>query len=344
MRRSAATSSTGCATCRASDFEVFVYHLLPGVDALAQRLARDVEHFRHLPWWRPSQLAPRIRADALDVLVYPELGMGTVPFALASLRLAPLQCAGWGHPVTTGLPNVDVFLSSAAMEPPDAQDHYSERLVTLPGIGTRYAAPAVPASANARGARPARRRAAPAVPAIALQDPSGQRRAVRCGPGAPCRRRASCWFEGRDPALTAAFRRRLEQAGVAAERTCALPQCGHDDFLRINAACDVMLDTLRWSGGNTSLDALACGLPLVTLPGRFMRGRQSAGMLELMGIHELVAADAARLRAHRGPPRAGPALARRDRRAHPRRASAPLRRSGADRGARAVPATLVRGR
>ena len=166
-----------------SDFEVFVYHLLPGVDALAQRLARDVEHFRHLPWWRPSQLAPRIRADALDVLVYPELGMGTVPFALASLRLAPLQCAGWGHPVTTGLPNVDVFLSSAAMEPPDAQDHYSERLVTLPGIGTRYAAPAVPPSATRAELGLPDGDAAPSLPAVALQDPSGQRCAVRCRAG-----------------------------------------------------------------------------------------------------------------------------------------------------------------
>ena len=70
-----------------------------------------------------------------------------------------------------------------------------------------------------------------------------------------------------------------------------LPQCGHDDYLRINAVCDAMLDTLRWSGGNTSLDALAAGLPIVTLPGRFMRGRQSAGMLGLAGLDELVARD-----------------------------------------------------
>ena len=71
-----------------------------------------------------------------------------------------------------------------------------------------------------------------------------------------------------------------------------LPQCEHEDFLRVMLLCDVMLDTLHWSGGNSSLDALACGLPIVTLPGRFMRGRQSAGMLGLMGIDELVAADA----------------------------------------------------
>ena len=55
--------------------------------------------------------------------------------------------------------------------------------------------------------------------------------------------------------------------------------------------CDAMLDTLHWSGGNTSLDALAMGLPVVTLPGHLMRGRQSAGMLEILGVPELIAKD-----------------------------------------------------
>jgi len=55
--------------------------------------------------------------------------------------------------------------------------------------------------------------------------------------------------------------------------------------------CDAMLDTLRWSGGNTSLDALAAGLPIVTLPGRFMRGRQSAAMLSLAGVDDAVVDD-----------------------------------------------------
>jgi predicted O-linked N-acetylglucosamine transferase (SPINDLY family) len=54
-----------------------------------------------------------------------------------------------------------------------------------------------------------------------------------------------------------------------------------------------MLDTLHWSGGNTSIDALACGLPIVTLPGAYMRGRQSAGMLGLLGVPELIARDRA---------------------------------------------------
>lgn len=39
------------------------------------------------------------------------------------------------------------------------------------------------------------------------------------------------------------------------------------------------------------MDALDCGLPVVTLPGAMMRGRQSAGMLGLIGVEELIAAD-----------------------------------------------------
>ena len=75
------------------------------------------------------------------------------------------------------------------------------------------------------------------------------------------------------------------------ERLIVLPAVPHDDYLRVNLACDAMLDTLHWSGGNTTLDALACALPVVTLPGAFMRGRQSAAMLRIVGAAALIAAD-----------------------------------------------------
>ncbi len=272
------------------EFDVHVYHFLPEIDVLAQRIADRADVFRHLPLWLPSQAAPVIGNDALDVLVYPELGMGAVLFALAALRLAPVQCVGWGHPVTTGLPQIDVYFSCAAMEPPEAQSHYTERLVTLPGIGTAYRMPQVP----------------PATPRAVLGLPDGTplllcpqslfkihpdndalfARVLAAVPDSQL-----VFFAGRDPQITQRFVDRLARARIAGARLRMLPQCGHEDFLRINAACDVMLDTLYWSGGNTSLDALACGLPMVTLPGRFMRGRQSTGMLGLMGIDELVAGD-----------------------------------------------------
>ncbi len=302
-------------------FDVHVYHLAPGFDAVAQRLAQAAARFHRCPGWPPSRVAPLIRADALDVLVYPELGMGAVTFALAALRLAPLQCAAWGHPVTTGHATIDVFFSSAAMEPANAAADYTERLVTLPGIGTRYRAPEVPEDATrVRFGLPDDRPLLLCPQSLFKIHPDNDALFARVLAAAPDA--LLVCFEGADRRLTAAYAARLRAAGIAADRVRVLPQYPHEDFLRVNRVCDAMLDTLHWSGGNTSLDALACGLPIVTLPGRFMRGRQSAGMLQLMGLPELVARDGddyVRIAAElAGDPARRQALARRIRDAHPR--------------------------
>jgi predicted O-linked N-acetylglucosamine transferase (SPINDLY family) len=39
------------------------------------------------------------------------------------------------------------------------------------------------------------------------------------------------------------------------------------------------------------MDAFAAGVPVVTADGRFMRGRQTAAMLRMMGLAQLVAND-----------------------------------------------------
>ncbi|MEH2295976.1 hypothetical protein [Nostoc sp.] len=41
---------------------------------------------------------------------------------------------------------------------------------------------------------------------------------------------------------------------------------------------DIYLDTFEWAGGNTTLDAIACHLPIVTCCGEFMRGCHSIGV------------------------------------------------------------------
>jgi predicted O-linked N-acetylglucosamine transferase (SPINDLY family) len=83
-------------------------------------------------------LCETIRKDNLHVLIYPEIGMNSMTVRLASLRLAPVQCNSWGHPETSGFPTIDYYLSSDLMEPPDAEDHYSERLIRLPNLSIYY--------------------------------------------------------------------------------------------------------------------------------------------------------------------------------------------------------------
>jgi CRISPR-associated protein Csy1 len=280
-------------------FEVFVYHLFPGMDEVASGIARRADSFQSFGGSRarPSLVAPTIRADELDVLVYPELGMDACSFALASLRLAPRQYAGWGHPVTTGHATIDAFISCDAMEPPGGEAHYTERLIKLPGIGTRYERILPPDGP---------RRAPFGLPedkvlllcSQSLWKIHPDNDALLADLLAGNRHALLLLFAGRHPVVTDQFMRRLErvftQHGLAIrERVRVLPQVGHDDYLRINSVCDAMVDTLHWSGGNTSLDALACGLPIVTLPGAYMRGRQSAGMLGLLDVPELVARDRA---------------------------------------------------
>ena len=64
--------------------------------------------------------------------------MDPVSCQLAAQRLAPVECNSWGHPDTSGFPTLDYFLSSELMEPPDAQDHYTEQLVRLANLSVYY--------------------------------------------------------------------------------------------------------------------------------------------------------------------------------------------------------------
>jgi predicted O-linked N-acetylglucosamine transferase (SPINDLY family) len=104
-------------------------------------------------------------------------------------------------------------------------------------------------------------------------------------------------FEGSHREVSAQTMRRLGSTlsgrGIAVrERVRMLSRMPRADFLHVNAACDALLDTRGWSGGNTSLDAFASGLPVVTLPGELMRARQTAAMLAIAGAPELIAATA----------------------------------------------------
>jgi protein O-GlcNAc transferase len=242
-----------------------------------------------------DEMAARIRADAQDILLFPELGMDSRTFLLAALRLAPVQCAGWGHPVTTGLANVDYFLSCETMEPPHAQAHYSERLVTLPGIGTHYRQPAVPVDGSrSRFGLPQDRtlylfphalfKVHPDNDAVLARILANDAAAMLVLCGDRCAEVTTRYLERLDAVLAG-------HGLLPEQRRIVLPPLAHDDYLRLNRVCDLMLDSLYWSGGNTSLDALAAGLPVVTLPGELMRSRQSMAMLTLCGLDQLVAVD-----------------------------------------------------
>ena len=273
--------------------EKHAWHLGDVRDAITDRLEASVDAFRHCPRYSLAELASSIRNARLDVLVYLDVGMDGRMGILGSLRLAPVQCAGYGHPVTTGLHAIDVFISGEAMEPANAQRHYRERLECLPGLGVNFPSPPSP-SAEAPWVRRVEGR--PLV--MCLQSlfklvPEFDDLVARIVGATD----AQFAFFTAPRALLPRFERRIGAAlrarGLQPDRHLVpIERRSHADYLAGIAEADLVLDSTVFSGGATSLDALSVGTPLVTLEGEFMRSRQSAAMLRLVDAHELIAGDA----------------------------------------------------
>jgi protein O-GlcNAc transferase len=278
-------------------FELYAFNLgkLEDDDTrLAEaRAARFVRGPRDLRRWAEAIL------DAQpDVLIYPEVGMDPITVKLASLRLAGMQAASWGHPETTGLPTIDCYLSASGLEPDGAQAHYAERLITLPGLGC-YLEPGDVPRANLEPDRWG-------LPADA--------RLLLC-PGTPFKyapehdalyaeiarrldRAHLCFFVCGIPQLSERLRLRLARAfakhGVDFDRRVSfVPWLPKAEFYSLMQRADAMLDTIGFSGFNTAMQAVECALPLVTCEGEFLRGRLASGILKRIGLDELVAGDGA---------------------------------------------------
>ncbi len=276
----------------AGQFEIFLYHTGAIADeetswARAQ-VARFVQGPRSLEHWLTE-----IREARPDVILYPEVGMDPTTCTLANLRLAPLQVAGWGHPITTGLPNIDWYLSAELLESVTAERHYREKLIRLPGTGvhTKFAAtPQEPWGGPERREHVVRF-------ALCQQpvkfDPEDDLLLARIA-----KEVEGCEFwlatPGNMPWSAVKLRERLAAAFRAAgldpdahlRTTRWLPRAR---FLTFLDEMDIYLDCPAFSGYTTAWQALHRGLPIITLEGPYLRQRLAAGLLRQAGATDGIA-------------------------------------------------------
>jgi predicted O-linked N-acetylglucosamine transferase (SPINDLY family) len=275
-------------------FEVHLFHPGGKPDSVTESLRSGAASYQDGPATL-GEWARRIMARDLDVLVYTDVGLDGFGAALAAIRLAPLQAVLWGHPVTTGLKNIDLFFSSDAMEPADGETHYRERLIRLPGLG------ATPTPPTHEPMRPAGLplRSDHEVTAFMPQmlkkfDIDFDRVMARIAAACPHLRFILTPFMHRRP--TRAWLRRLDSAFREAGSNLGqhLRLCGalkEREWLGLVRESDFGLDSFRWSGGGTSLEMFWHDTPIVTLPGTLMRGRHTLAMLRIMELPELIAND-----------------------------------------------------
>ena len=274
------------------EFERFVFAPVVAGDPVQAELAAAGVAVVGLPGTLDA--ARRLLAGhGLDVVFYPDIGMHPFTYLLAFSRLAPVQMTSWGHPVTTGIPAIDCFVSHALCEDGDTSAQYSERLLQMPAAlpYTRYRRPSYPGRPRERGdfGLPTGRtlylvphalfKLTPdfvaALRTLLAADPAGV--LVFAGP-AP-----QAWCD--------VVRGRLAPMGTAANLRF-LGALSPGDFLELLRLGDVLLDSFDFGGGNTTAEALFAGIPIVTLPGRLMRGRFTYAWLRHAGLTEGIATSA----------------------------------------------------
>ena len=264
-----------------------------GFPGMKDKLSAEVADAADQTFILPAQLAPArqiISQQALDILLYLDIGMDPLTYFLAFSRLAPIQCTTWGHPDTTGIPNIDYYISSVSAEPPGAQAHYTEKLILFNQFPMYCHQPEAPEQQLTR-----RHLGLPEdshlyaclqslfkihpdfddiIAGILQRDPEG----------------IILFFESKHAhwgkLLRERFARRLPDVY---DRVRFLKRLAPDQFLAFLQIPDVILDTPHFSGGYTSLLAFAGGAPIVTWPGEFMRGRLTYALCKQMGIRDCVA-------------------------------------------------------
>ena len=240
-----------------------------------------------------ATMRERVAEARLDVMFYPDIGMEPCTYFLAFSRLAPVQCVTFGHPVTTGIPNIDYFISSASLEPPGAQQHYSETLVLLDGIPSVIQRPEPTGAAPRREdfGLPANARLYACaqnpikfhpdfdtvVASILRRDPQGVLVLFDANKNDFWNRLLLQRFQHSMPDVVA--------------RVVVVPFLKFGAFLGFLATVDAVLDTPYFSGGTSTYEAFALGIPIVAWEGEFARGRQTAALYRKMGITELIASS-----------------------------------------------------
>ncbi|MDF5738401.1 MULTISPECIES: tetratricopeptide repeat protein [unclassified Nostoc] len=280
-----------------SEFELFGYHTGVKKDYWTISAIKTFDKFvQGVP--SIEEWCEVITKDKLHILILPEFGMDSITVKLGSLRLAPIQMTSWGHPDTSGLPTIDYYLSSDLMEPENAQEHYTEKLVRLPNLSIHYTPLAIEPQVIKKSDIGLKENEIlfwccqslykylpnhdDVFPAIAKELVNSKFVFIK--------------HESED--ITEVFRQRLNHAfagfGLDYQKYCLfLSHMNSRKFAGITALADVFLDSIGWSGCNSTLESIAHNIPVVTLPGEVMRTRHSLAILKMMGIEETIASNKA---------------------------------------------------
>lgn len=269
-------------------FEVICY-ALGRRDRVTQFFKRHRVMWRDISRLSAKDAARQIAKDKLDILV--DLSGHTQDTALPILayRPAPVQISAIGYMNTTGMQEVDYFLSDVYCAPYDmGTTGFTERVLRLPHTHICYAP-------DFRD-----------MPVPATEPPCVQNGYVTFGSFNNFSKVSEdvlqLWRSILDRVPRARLLIKSKIASIPSGREIVIAKCQafgideerlilepySEDYLECYAHVDIALDTFPYTGGLTTCEALYMGVPVITRVGTTHGARFSAGILQNAGLAQLI--------------------------------------------------------
>lgn len=272
-------------------------------DHITEQLASHVSKLVMLENVDMQRTQRLVADDALDVLVFAEIGMDPHSYAMAFGRHAPIQIAMHGHAQTTGIQSIDYYVSYAGFSEPQAQTHYSEKLLVVDGFTPlpRYydlvpyvLSPHMHTESGRSAFKSRFRIPREATVYACLQtlfkvDPRMDevaRSILRRHPGSVVLFKELPMTDQVGKQVIARMRKTFSEEEM--QRVFFMPPLNDQDYRDAYLIVDVLIDSFPFGGHTTSMDAFSAGCPVVSMPTDLMSGRCTQGFLKFMGLGELV--------------------------------------------------------
>jgi protein O-GlcNAc transferase len=275
----------------ASRFEVFMYFNGESHDAQTALARQRVAHWVEATALNDTQLAKRIEADAIDVLIDMAGHTNKHRMAMFAKRAAPVQMTYLGYPGSTGVPNMDYIVGDSTVTPEGCEGLYSEQVLRLPGTVFCYAPEEHypdPVWTRVDTERPLTFGSFNNVPKLTPRTLALWARVLAEVPESRLVLKAPSFG---DEAAVRAFGKRLRALGVDPQRVTFRGPVGLSDMMAEYADIDIALDPVPYNGGTTSLQAMWMGVPVVTQLGGYFVSRMGASFMTAAGLPEWVAND-----------------------------------------------------
>lgn len=272
-----------------SRFEIFCYHAHPSYDADTRRIQTLADHFVNCHSLTDGELAARIRADGIDILVDLSGHTGYNRLLTFARKPAPVQMTWLGYQATTGLKSIDYRITEESLDPTGATEAFhSEKLLRLPSCGTFSP---MPDSLDVNRL--------PALHAgkftfACLNNPSkitGEAIALwaRILIEVPS---SQLLIGNSTPKLVERLAASFADHGVANDRLIFQSKVALADYLQLHHRIDLALDTFPYNGGTTTLHSLWMGVPIIALQGDLAISKVGTSIMSGMGLSKFCAATA----------------------------------------------------